>query len=177
MYPTPTSTRCFTHPSPLSVFFTNGDPIPIPFPGPSQPRSKVLGAWPFLLVQPKAGLSDVEFHKVLARAGATPAGRIGPLTVHIVRVPEQAEEAVARALARNPHIKFAEKDWAVELSEIIPNDPKYASAWHLPKIEAPFAGNTSLGDNITVAILDTGIDDMHPDLIWKSHLRLEYRQQ
>ncbi|KFI23378.1 S8 family serine peptidase [Nitrosococcus oceani] len=120
-----------------------------------------------LLVQPKAGLSDVEFHKVLARTGAIPAGRIGPLNVRIVRVPEQAEEAVARALARNPHIKFAEKDWAVELSEITPNDPKYASAWHLPKIEAPFAWNTSLGDNITVAILDTGIDDTHPDLSGK----------
>ncbi|QBQ54544.1 S8 family serine peptidase [Nitrosococcus wardiae] len=120
-----------------------------------------------LLVQPKAGLPDLELNKIFARAGATSKGRIGPLNVHIVNVPEQAEDAVARALARNPHIKFAEKDWVVELSETIPNDPKYPSAWHLPKIAAPLAWDTAFGDNITVAVLDTGVDDTHPDLFGK----------
>ncbi|ADE15325.1 peptidase S8 and S53 subtilisin kexin sedolisin [Nitrosococcus halophilus Nc 4] len=120
-----------------------------------------------LLVQPKAGLPDSELNKIFARTGATSKGRIGPLNVHIVDVPEQAEEAVARALARNPHIKFAEKDWVVELSETIPDDPKYSSAWHLPKIAAPLAWDTAFGDNITVAVLDTGVDDTHPDLFGK----------
>nr|WP_235185851.1 S8 family serine peptidase [Methylomarinum vadi] len=87
--------------------------------------------------------------------------------MHVISVPENAEEAVVRALSKNPHIEFAELDMAVEPSEMIPNDPKFSSAWHLPKIQAPTAWETSIADGITIAVLDTGVDATHPDLSGK----------
>jgi subtilisin family serine protease len=68
------------------------------------------------------------------------------------------------ALAKNPHVKFAELDEAMR-PELIPNDPYYGNAWHLPRIDAPSAWDASTGLGVTVAILDTGVDATHPDLI------------
>ena len=92
-----------------------------------------------------------------------PSKEIGTLNVHIVSVPEQSEQAVVRALSRNPHIDFAELDMAVA-AEFIPDDPKFSSAWHLPKIQATDAWDFSTAQGITIAILDTGVDGTHPDL-------------
>ncbi|MCB1770246.1 MAG: S8 family serine peptidase [Candidatus Competibacteraceae bacterium] len=119
-----------------------------------------------ILLQTKAGLSDAELDKVLKSQNAKAIGRIHQINLHIIQVPPQAEEAVARALAHNPNVKFAELDMQVE-AEQIPNDPNYASAWHLPKIQAPTAWDSSQGSNITIAILDTGVDANHPDLAVK----------
>ncbi len=117
-----------------------------------------------ILVMPKTGVSDFAFKNALKRAGGMAERRIAHLNVHVVRVPPRAEQAIAKALARNPHIKFAEPDMLVELEEVIPNDPKFGSAWHLPKIEAPAAWDMTRGAGVTVAILDTGVDAAHPDL-------------
>ena len=77
-----------------------------------------------ILVKPKAGLSDSEFDSILQRGNARSQGRIDDLPVHIVSVPPQAEEAVARALAKNPRIEFAELDMAVEAERIDPQRPE-----------------------------------------------------
>jgi len=117
-----------------------------------------------ILVKPRAGLTDAEFDSILQRGNARSQGRIDDLPVHVVSVPPQAEEAVARALAKNPHIEFAELDMAVGPTETVPNDPNFGNQWHLAKIQAPASWDTSRADNIVVAVLDTGIDGTHPDL-------------
>ena len=118
-----------------------------------------------VLVQPRAGLSESELQKILRKAGANgTTRRIERVNVHVVNVPPKAEIAVARALSHNPHIKFAEVDRALQLQQTA-NDPYYSNAWHLPKIGAPTAWDQSSGSGITVAILDTGVDADHPDLI------------
>lgn len=119
-----------------------------------------------ILVKPKAGLADAEFDKILKRGNAQSEGTVGDLRVHVIRVPPQAEEAVARALAKNPNIEFAELDMAVE-TEAAPNDPSYGSQWHLAKIQSPASWDYSKADNIVIAVLDTGIDGAHPDLASK----------
>ncbi|RLQ20742.1 peptidase S8 [Seongchinamella sediminis] len=118
-----------------------------------------------ILVKPKAGLSDAEFDRILKRQGGRAIGRLRKLGIKVVKVPPQAEDAVAKALARNRHIKFAEKDMLVEASEFIPNDPKYAEAWHLPTLKAPLAWEMTTAHGITIAILDTGVNSAHPDLV------------
>ena len=117
-----------------------------------------------ILVQPRAGLAESELQRILRRAGARGGRRVRNLAVHIVDVAPQAEEAVVNALSRNPHIKFAELDRLVEPEQTIPNDPSFTSAWHLPMIEAPNAWDISLGDGVTVAVLDSGVDVFHLDL-------------
>jgi hypothetical protein len=117
-----------------------------------------------VLVKPRAGLPASEFKNILKRNNAISSAAIGTLKVHLVNVPEQAEEAVVRALSKNPHVEFAELDMAVAANEFIPDDPRFSSAWHLPKIQATDAWDFSTAEGITIAVLDTGVDGTHPDL-------------
>jgi subtilisin family serine protease len=55
---------------------------------------------------------------------------------------------------------------------LIPNDPLYNSQWGIPACNIDDVWNTTTGDSTSIiAILDTGVDDEHPDLkknIWKN---------
>lgn len=51
----------------------------------------------------------------------------------------------------------------------VPSDPNYSSQYHLGKINAPAAWEYGVGGstNITVAVIDSGIEATHPDLSGK----------
>lgn len=118
-----------------------------------------------IIVKPRAGVSAEKFGQILAKSGGHSKASFPQINAHIVTVPPQAEEAVIKALANNPNIEYAEKDMLVELSAVTPDDPKYGSQWFLPKIQAPTAWDSTAGENITVAVLDTGVQADHPDLV------------
>ena len=116
-----------------------------------------------ILVKPNPGLSDIELDKILHKNNGRAIGKVKNIGVHIVKVPAQAEEAVAKALSKNKNIQFAEPDVLVKTG-MVANDPYFGQAWHLPKIKATDAWNISLADGVTVAILDGGVDGTHPEL-------------
>jgi subtilisin family serine protease len=75
------------------------------------------------------------------------------------------EQAFVEALRQEPDVEFAELDEVIPPSEMVPNDPNYASQWHLQTIQTPAAWSTTSGTpNVTIAIIDTGVDGTHPDL-------------
>ncbi len=49
-------------------------------------------------------------------------------------------------------------------TSILPNDPYYEDQWALGKIGAPQAWQETKGENILIAVLDTGVDFGHDDL-------------
>ena len=117
-----------------------------------------------ILVQPRAGVTADQLDAILKAHGGKAASRIPQLNIHIVELPANASEvAVANALKKHPHVKFAEPDALLPVS-LTPNDTYFPNAWHLSKMQAPTAWNTTLGNGITVAVLDTGVDSSHPDL-------------
>lgn len=117
-----------------------------------------------ILVETRAGLHDTELSKILSRHGGSSARRMHKTQVHVVTLPTGTDERVAaELLRRDPHIKSAEIDKLIAPDQV-GNDVYYASAWHLPKIQAPSAWDTSLGAGVTIAILDSGVDGTHPDL-------------
>lgn len=118
-----------------------------------------------ILVKPRAGLPVGEFENILRKNNGQSIEAIGSLNVHVVNVPAQAEAAVVRALSNNPNVEFAELDKAVEPSTTTPNDPQFPNAWHLTKIQATTAWDFSKADGIVIAILDSGVDGTHPDLV------------
>ena len=119
-----------------------------------------------ILVAPTPGVPEKVLDKVLERAGAKAIERIPGINTRIVSVPENAERAVAAALSRRIEIDYAEPDMQVELSDIA-NDPYFGNAWHLHTMGLTNAWPLALGDGITIAILDSGIDPNHPDLAEK----------
>jgi len=115
-----------------------------------------------ILVMPRAGLPSKALANILKEHGGK-ARKIGQSDLYVVDLPEYTEEGVIARLAHHPHLKFAELDHYIPPA-LVPNDPYYLNGWHLPKINLPLAWDDSQGENITIAILDSGVDSNHPDL-------------
>ncbi|WEN43590.1 Thermitase [Thauera sp. GDN1] len=120
-----------------------------------------------LLVQPRAGLPEAEFEKIVKQHGGKQVGKIEGIDVRVIQLPPQAsEKAVEALLKKNKHLKFAERDMLIK-PDATANDPYYGSAWHLSKIGVSSAWDVSTGRGATIAILDSGVDASHPDLAGK----------
>ncbi|MFQ6093239.1 MAG: S8 family serine peptidase, partial [bacterium] len=76
---------------------------------------------------------------------------------------------VARTLAANPWVEYAEPIYIDAIAEV-PNDPRFDDQYHLTQIRAPEAWDYQHGDStVVIAVVDNGTDWDHPDLyanIW-----------
>ena len=75
-----------------------------------------------------------------------------------------AAGAVAAALALDPRVRFVEHDRRVAPA-LISTDPLARRQHYLAIIGAPRAWNITTGDDGPIAILDSGVDATHPDLM------------
>ena len=116
-----------------------------------------------ILVSPKPGLPAAEFNKIIKTHGANASRKLIGMNVYVVEMPPGREQAMAQALARHPHVKFAEVD-GVLLMQQTPADPYLGNEWHMSTIQAPSAWDIATGSGITIAILDGGVESSHPDL-------------
>jgi subtilisin family serine protease len=120
-----------------------------------------------ILVEARPGLSDAALDRILKEHGGKKR-KIGQSRLHVVDLPANASEvAVVAKLQRRPELKFAELDRVVPAAMAV-NDPYAGSEWHLTKIGAQTAWDSSMGRGVTIAVLDSGVNVNHPDL--KDHL-------
>ncbi|MBI5679539.1 MAG: S8 family serine peptidase [Methanobacterium sp.] len=87
--------------------------------------------------------------------------------LQLVKIPTSIslQDAVA-IYKQNPYVIYAEPNYVYK-NELIPNDPAYTAnyLWGLPKINAPAAWDITTGSsNVIIAVVDTGINLLHPDL-------------
>ncbi|MCP4216314.1 MAG: S8 family serine peptidase [bacterium] len=90
--------------------------------------------------------------------------------IHVYKLAEpDKKKAVLEALNSDDSVQYAEPDYVVKINTI-PDDPEFNLLWglhsdHIPDIDAPEAWDISTGSaEVTVAVIDTGVDYTHPDL-------------
>jgi len=143
-----------------------------------------------------AGSSDVRTGHILVRFKASPSqdvlnrlgiefaanvvGTIPSIRITHLKVADSGL-ALLHHLRNRPDVEFAEFDSVVKTfqSTFVPNDPyyngTYASShygnvdqWGPAAVSAPAAWGVTLGNSgIVIAVVDTGVDDSHPDLASK----------
>mgnify|MGYP001570952839 FL=1 len=125
-----------------------------------------------LLVKFRPGLTSAS--NLHASMGAIPLQIIPGIDVHVVEVPDLQGLAVLDRYRAHAMVQYAEEDQeyhAVPLApspSLVVNDPNLPLQWAIPKIQCPEAWDITQGqDTVLIAILDTGVDETHPDLLGK----------
>lgn len=96
-------------------------------------------------------------------------------------------QAMIESYQQDPDVLYAEPDYQLRIAAI-PDDPRFAEQWDLNNvgqdggtidadIDAPEAWDLTTGTRSTiVAVIDTGVDYLHPDLapnMWTNDLEIE----
>lgn len=114
------------------------------------------------------GTVDAQDVAAVKGLGAEPVKKLNLVDGLVVTVPS---EAVAGKLKHLQGVERVEADAIAHISAKTPaptpapTQPLQTVPWGVSRIDAPKAWATSRGTNIKVAVLDTGIDKTHPDLI------------
>lgn len=118
-----------------------------------------------ILVAFKDNVSENKKTEVRGKYHLKEKSKIKEIGVEILSLPSKdTPEKAAQQLNKENDIDFAEVD-AIVTPSFIPNDPNYPDEWHHEKINSPLAWDSANGSGIIVAIIDTGVDPSHPDLI------------
>lgn len=118
-----------------------------------------------ITVRPGAGANAVG--SLLADAGVTVRDRLEALAASLVEIDPTHRAEVRSELEQSNLIEGVHDNHLVGL-ELVPNDELYPSQWHLGVIDAAAAWAVTTGTaEIVVAVLDSGVDTAHPDLVDK----------
>ncbi len=133
-----------------------------------------------LIVAFQAGVQVEEQQAILRSRGLASKGPVPGIEGAYLVTVRQGLDAwdAARALDRLQDVRFAHANWLrrLPLRDTIPNDPLFANQWHLKNtgqgggvpnadIRAVQAWDLALGAGTTIAVIDTGVDSSHPDLV------------
>ena len=120
-----------------------------------------------LLIVPKDGFSEDEIVQLYQSQGGKKLRKLSQIKAHHVKLPPHLLDAAEASLKKNPKIKTVERNYLAEAT-LIPNDPGFTSQWHLSKISAPAGWDITVGSlSVPIAIIDSGVDSDHPDLLGK----------
>lgn len=120
-----------------------------------------------VIIKFKSGRAETEKQKILSSLKWKEVRKIHGDDVMVVRIADDdtADEVAHRAKSLYGWmIDYAEPDVLVS-PEYIPNDPDLVNEWHVQTMNTREAWDSAKGDGVTIAILDTGVDCSHPDLL------------
>lgn len=131
-------------------------------------------------VNPAAGIRDVPdairqqewlVAHVKERDKRAPKGaRVPKLdNIYVFKVPQDIDPlTVAQEYRLDPAVEIAEPNYIFQLFEVTPNDRFYSDQWAPPLTQTNIAWEYERGnDNIVIAIIDSGVDYTHEDLVAK----------
>ena len=108
----------------------------------------------------RAGSEEVA--DLLAGLGARRTGTIAALRLLEVEIDPRYE----RELSASPLVDWAHRELTLEVTGARPNDPLFRRQWPLQTIGAVegWRVEDGVGADVTVAVIDSGVDASHPDL-------------
>jgi subtilisin family serine protease len=118
------------------------------------------------LVTPRSGASSAALAQLITATGGRIVERIQPVGVFRVALgSDVADRALQTLTNRNDLVKAAEYE-GEQVAQVTPNDALYkAFQWNLRRIGMEQAWDIRpSATDVIVAVLDTGVDLMHPDL-------------
>lgn len=132
-----------------------------------------------VLVKFKSGVVTTLSLKAHGSVGASVIKKLALVNVDHVRLPQgvSVKNAIISYM-QDPNVEYAEPNYILSLSAIVPNDLYFGQQWALRNI-GQFASGTAGTDmkvpeawdltkesnSVIIAVLDTGIDFTHPDLL------------
>ena len=117
-----------------------------------------------IIVKYKAGVTNLSSQRSGPSSGGAVIKQINRLNAQVVQVPAGQIAAQIQAYQKDSSVEYVEPDYIVRVIDA-PNDTYFGQQWGLTKIKAQEAWNYTTGNSsVKVAILDTGIDQDHPDL-------------
>ena len=120
-----------------------------------------------VLVKFAPGVGASQAAANLAAKGLVIAGEIPSLDIKRLAVTPGQELMWVEELRDDPGLVFVEPNYLAHAAETVPDDPHYTEQWDLPRIRASQAWDLTTGDDLIIAVIDTGVDLDHPDLAGK----------
>jgi len=123
-----------------------------------------------LLIMPNAAADNDEVAELLKEAHGTIVGSMGQgkMTCIIYKTEKgHMLDTEQKFMKDKGHFNLISRNYKCK-AQIVPNDPKFTSEWHLGAINAPTAWNTSTGQSTRIAIFDSGCQASNADLNGKT---------
>ncbi len=153
--------------------------VPIPTPTLIPGEDYVLGQ---IVVKFKEGTTDEEINGKISKYGARVKSKIEGVGAVVIEVPEGKEQEIWEELSRDSDVEYSEPDPIFKIQSI-PNDTNFDKQWGLSNVGQKIensrgvpgvdinvvdAWDITKGSGVKVAIVDSGIDASHPDLLGKT---------
>lgn len=119
-----------------------------------------------ILVKFKGSAGKADIDKVINECGGKKDREIQKIGVQVLKVPASKAASVVEKYKAHGNVEYA--SLPVKFKTAGTTDEMYADQWALDKIawdDALAAGKLPVAGNAIIAVLDTGVDTYHPDLI------------
>ena len=130
-----------------------------------------------LLVRFKSSSTTFSKQDSFARAGVKSFSTLSLVNGLVYTQLQQGQslEQAIQSLAADPSVIYVEPNY-IYSTQVIPDDPRFGSQWALHNngqngstadadIDAPEAWEINTGNDVVIAVIDTGVDYNHPDLV------------
>jgi subtilisin family serine protease len=134
--------------------------------GPGTPQAGIDYVSGEVLVKFSPDSVRAEAQGALAQLGVIPAYSL-TAEVEVWKTAEGSELAVVERLNALPGVEYAQPNYIYRTAGV-PNDPAYGQQWAHQRTYAEAAWDFTTGSSeVIIAVLDTGVDDTHPEFAGK----------